>query len=216
MQAPPPPPNVPPMPNQQPPQGYQTMPPPPPKQKFPVWAIVLLSCGGCAVLGVIVLAAVLFPVFAQAREKARQTSCLSNMKRMGTSLAMYMQDYDERMPPAAEWMDVNVPYMSDEKFFHCPSAAQDDKSAYGYAFNEELSGVSLARIANPAFGTMIFESSKTGRNETDPLQSVMNPPRHYRTVNNATYIDGHAKSLRGGEALIGGGKPEIGSDSQFP
>ena len=45
-----------------------------------------------------ILAAILFPVFAQAREKARQTSCLSNMKQLGTAAMMYSQDYDETMP----------------------------------------------------------------------------------------------------------------------
>ncbi|HLK57126.1 MAG TPA: prepilin-type N-terminal cleavage/methylation domain-containing protein, partial [Chthonomonadaceae bacterium] len=45
-----------------------------------------------------ILAAILFPVFAQAREKARQTSCLSNMKQIGTSVYMYVQDYDEQFP----------------------------------------------------------------------------------------------------------------------
>jgi prepilin-type N-terminal cleavage/methylation domain-containing protein/prepilin-type processing-associated H-X9-DG protein len=45
-----------------------------------------------------ILAAILFPVFAQAREKARSAACLSNMKQMGTALMMYMQDYDEGMP----------------------------------------------------------------------------------------------------------------------
>ncbi|NUQ70467.1 MAG: prepilin-type N-terminal cleavage/methylation domain-containing protein, partial [Chthonomonadales bacterium] len=43
-----------------------------------------------------ILAAILFPVFAQAREKARQTSCLSNMKQLMTSAMMYVQDYDEK------------------------------------------------------------------------------------------------------------------------
>src|SRR4051812_31468366 len=43
-----------------------------------------------------ILAAILFPVFAQAREKARQTACLSNMKQTGTAVLMYVQDYDER------------------------------------------------------------------------------------------------------------------------
>ncbi len=46
-----------------------------------------------------ILAAILFPVFAQAREKARQTSCLSNVKQIGTGFAMYTQDYDEQYPP---------------------------------------------------------------------------------------------------------------------
>jgi prepilin-type N-terminal cleavage/methylation domain-containing protein/prepilin-type processing-associated H-X9-DG protein len=47
-----------------------------------------------------ILAAILFPVFAQAREKARQTSCLSNVKQIGTSMMMYVQDYDETWPRA--------------------------------------------------------------------------------------------------------------------
>ena len=47
---------------------------------------------------VAVLAAILFPVFAQAREKARQTSCLSNMKQIGTAFAMYLSDYDGQYP----------------------------------------------------------------------------------------------------------------------
>jgi prepilin-type N-terminal cleavage/methylation domain-containing protein/prepilin-type processing-associated H-X9-DG protein len=45
-----------------------------------------------------ILAAILFPVFAQAREKARQTACLSNLKQIGTGFAMYTQDYDETFP----------------------------------------------------------------------------------------------------------------------
>src|SRR5580692_1236469 len=45
-----------------------------------------------------ILAAILFPVFAQARESARKTSCLSNMKQISLGLTMYVQDYDERFP----------------------------------------------------------------------------------------------------------------------
>ena len=45
-----------------------------------------------------ILAAILFPVFAQAREKARAISCLSNLKQLGTGIIMYVQDYDETLP----------------------------------------------------------------------------------------------------------------------
>src|SRR2546421_12507612 len=45
-----------------------------------------------------ILAAILFPVFAQARESARKTSCLSNMRQLGLATRMYMQDYDEKFP----------------------------------------------------------------------------------------------------------------------
>src|SRR5438046_9267408 len=45
-----------------------------------------------------ILAAILFPVFAQAREKARAISCLSNTKQLGLAVVMYVQDYDEKLP----------------------------------------------------------------------------------------------------------------------
>jgi len=51
-----------------------------------------------------ILAAILFPVFAQAREKARQVTCLSNQKQLGLALNMYVQDYDERLPNVT-WYD---------------------------------------------------------------------------------------------------------------
>ena len=46
-----------------------------------------------------ILAAILFPVFAQAREAARKTQCLSNTKQIGTAYMMYLQDFDETFPP---------------------------------------------------------------------------------------------------------------------
>jgi prepilin-type N-terminal cleavage/methylation domain-containing protein/prepilin-type processing-associated H-X9-DG protein len=49
------------------------------------------------------LAAILFPVFAQARAKARQATCLSHLRQIGAALAMYIQDYDEHMPSACHW-----------------------------------------------------------------------------------------------------------------
>src|SRR5271156_4161409 len=79
-----------------------------------------------------ILAAILFPVFAQAREKARATSCLSNLKQQGLGLYMYCQDYDEQLPPAwlgfpqvgfpgiSRWMDVVQPYVKNIQIFSCP------------------------------------------------------------------------------------------------
>src|SRR5437868_1627637 len=90
-----------------------------------------------------ILAAILFPVFAQARQKARQTSCLSNEKEIDTGFLMYIQDYDEVMPlnfyksPATTtaaalamgvpryymtWSFVMQPYFKNWQIFHCPSA----------------------------------------------------------------------------------------------
>src|SRR5438045_1687985 len=77
-----------------------------------------------------ILAAILFPVFAQAREKARQVSCLSNMKQLGTAQMMYTQDYDETFPKAYHqlpdgsnwgWYLAIQPYAKNTKIFRCPS-----------------------------------------------------------------------------------------------
>jgi prepilin-type N-terminal cleavage/methylation domain-containing protein/prepilin-type processing-associated H-X9-DG protein len=74
-----------------------------------------------------ILAAILFPVFAQARAKARQTACLSNNKQLGTSLMMYVQDYDETMPPqtnqdlSADIHNLLYPYSKNVDIWTCPS-----------------------------------------------------------------------------------------------
>ncbi|MBC8143645.1 MAG: prepilin-type N-terminal cleavage/methylation domain-containing protein [Armatimonadetes bacterium] len=76
-----------------------------------------------------ILAAILFPVFAQAREKARQTACLSNLKQLGLSLSMYGQDYDETLMTTQldglRWPQLLAPYIKQRSFVTCPSANYD-------------------------------------------------------------------------------------------
>jgi prepilin-type N-terminal cleavage/methylation domain-containing protein len=70
-----------------------------------------------------ILAAILFPVFAQARDKARQTACLSNAKQIGTAVMMYTQDYDEMYPSIdyAKYLVLIQPYIKNEMVWECPS-----------------------------------------------------------------------------------------------
>ena len=83
-----------------------------------------------------ILAAILFPVFAKAREKARQTSCLSNVKQIMLGVQMYAQDYDERLPEgtsywespwntgatdAGPWYALIDPYVKNTQVYICPS-----------------------------------------------------------------------------------------------
>src|SRR5579885_285931 len=77
-----------------------------------------------------ILAAILFPVFAQAREKARQTACLSNMKQIGLGLMMYLQDYDETLPMAQSYGGYNAalpsetsPYVQKVQQYGTPASA---------------------------------------------------------------------------------------------
>jgi prepilin-type N-terminal cleavage/methylation domain-containing protein/prepilin-type processing-associated H-X9-DG protein len=81
-----------------------------------------------------ILAAILFPVFAQAREKARQSSCLSNLRQIGTAGMMYQQDYDGMFTPPYKyyagqgnvsrlfwWDDILQPYVKNRNVMFCPS-----------------------------------------------------------------------------------------------
>ena len=86
-----------------------------------------------------ILAAILFPVFAQAREKARGISCLSNGKQVGMAVYMYIQDYDENYPKSTDaddaygtgkmqidsWPGLVSPYVKEPAAFACPSASAD-------------------------------------------------------------------------------------------
>ena len=108
-----------------------------------------------------ILAAILFPVFAQAREKAREASCISNMKQLGLALRMYVQDYDETLfasgmlptMPATEANGLNIvrmmgggtsyflqPYIKNEQIFKCPSDTGDNywgRSSTGWPWSNE-------------------------------------------------------------------------------
>src|SRR5471030_203059 len=76
-----------------------------------------------------ILAAILFPVFARARENARRASCQSNLKQIGLGILQYTQDYDEKMPvcnnyvqrQSQGWAGPILPYLKSVQVFHCPS-----------------------------------------------------------------------------------------------
>ncbi|MDO8473546.1 MAG: DUF1559 domain-containing protein [Dehalococcoidia bacterium] len=71
-----------------------------------------------------ILAAILFPVFAKAREKARQSTCLSNVKQLGLGIMQYKQDYDETFPlysATISWCQAITPYVKSLGIFKCPS-----------------------------------------------------------------------------------------------
>jgi prepilin-type N-terminal cleavage/methylation domain-containing protein/prepilin-type processing-associated H-X9-DG protein len=111
-----------------------------------------------------ILAAILFPVFAQARESARATSCLSNTKQMGTAVLMYTQDFDEMLvlamvysPQGATrfseayrtWIVLVQPYMKNTGIAICPNAIYQNNNidtidtwlSYGIMARTEVCGV---------------------------------------------------------------------------
>ncbi|HVK06228.1 MAG TPA: prepilin-type N-terminal cleavage/methylation domain-containing protein [Armatimonadaceae bacterium] len=96
-----------------------------------------------------ILAAILFPVFAQAREKARQTSCLSNLRQQGTAFQMYFQDYDGSSIRDTSWTPTQQggwcwngwvqPYVKSEQLFYCPShGLPQDRSWFSNPYDSNL------------------------------------------------------------------------------
>ena len=124
-----------------------------------------------------ILAAILFPVFAKAREKARQSSCASNVKQWGLALTQYTQDYDETLCggykyviPAttyAFWMDLLAPYCKNTQMQVCPSgqpyaSAPTNYPSYGYNrtyLGFDTTVVALAQIGSSADTVAIGDSN---------------------------------------------------------
>jgi prepilin-type processing-associated H-X9-DG protein len=134
-----------------------------------------------------IVAAILFPVFGKAREKARQITCASNMKQMELGFLQYSQDNDNRMPLSTTWEDATYPYIKDK--LRCPDVSTGGS---GYAFNSSLSHVKVTNYPDPSTVISLFESSKTEQNASDKLTSIVTPGRH-SGGNNYAFLDGHVK-----------------------
>jgi len=100
-----------------------------------------------------ILAAILFPVFARARENARRSSCQSNLKQIGLGMAQYTQDYDEKYLSQDEHNGLNFvyllqPYIKSKQVFICPSAVGDPYYVVGTSTTPAASGTPNADTAN--------------------------------------------------------------------
>ncbi len=163
-----------------------------------------------------ILAAILFPVFAKARDKGRQASCLSNSKQITLSILMYAQDYDEILPfywygeMVGYWPSVLQPYVKNWQMFSCPSAPELKggtgwTGSGGYGYNWRYLGgawgyTSLAAVTNPV------ETVMTGEITQKMNPGVIYPPppelpeeywaqtatRHHDGLN-VGWVDGHSK-----------------------
>ncbi|MBU0608402.1 MAG: DUF1559 domain-containing protein [Armatimonadetes bacterium] len=129
-----------------------------------------------------ILAAILFPVFAKAREKARQASCLANLKQLGLALMQYTQDYDERYvtshwaesatnPPGPFWASAIYPYVKNSQVYNCPTGGGRGTTTtmtYNnwtfvvtphYGYNDIIGGLSMAQLTKPAETVAIADCS---------------------------------------------------------
>jgi prepilin-type N-terminal cleavage/methylation domain-containing protein/prepilin-type processing-associated H-X9-DG protein len=139
-----------------------------------------------------ILAAILFPVFARAREQARKASCASNLKQIGIAVMMYVQDYDETYPiaymtpaPINTWYSVLDPYAKSKQVFICPDVGRAGLGGtYGagtpsgamtndYAWN--MCGTTSASYKGNGFGYYYnMACTPTGANSATPWAYPVN------------------------------------------
>jgi prepilin-type N-terminal cleavage/methylation domain-containing protein len=120
-----------------------------------------------------ILAAILFPVFAKARDRAKATTCINNVKQMSLAFLGYFQDNDDYFPPAAGvqywgdkagWSERIYPYVKSIDVYRCPS---NNKSNYSYSMNAlSSSAMGGARVTtsvkSPAKFIHLCETPGTG------------------------------------------------------
>lgn len=137
-----------------------------------------------------IMAAILFPVITKAKDKARQTQCISNMKQIGLAIQTYMNDYDDEFVPPwlstqymdghfaisndvdewgrfRTWMDLTYPQHRNFSLFKCPSQPSrnyGDPGEWSYMYNRYpwiINRTKLANVKNPA-GMILLSHSTAG------------------------------------------------------
>ncbi|HLK60743.1 MAG TPA: DUF1559 domain-containing protein [Chthonomonadaceae bacterium] len=135
---------------------------------------------------IVILAAILFPVLMQAREKARTISCLSNTKQIGTATQIYVQDFDETLPldlyvrdsaTKTAWtlFDELTPYLKNSQVFQCPTAPQ------AIDFDAEMLAVGMKadnnfRYASYVYNVAVFGDGGQGVINHRPAQTLSSLP----------------------------------------
>ena len=159
-----------------------------------------------------ILAAILFPVFAKAREKARQSSCLSNVKQLMLAALSYAQDYDETLPcqtmsPTSTegypmWYDLFQPYTKNDQLKKCPSWAANSMG-YGWHVQISRTGYALGSIVKPSETILCCDVNSTrgflraglGTCSHGDCVNGRFDPRH-NEFGNCGFADGHVKALK--------------------
>lgn len=148
-----------------------------------------------------ILAAILFPVFAKAREKARQISCASNMKQLALGFIQYSQDYDEWYPgrnigngdKAANWEYAIYPYVKSVNVYECPDAPTPlDSYEYNWTITNytytgtECTGAPMSVFTAPSNTFLLFEGQEG--TTAAPVHNPSNDPLAGNAGNNGWEI----------------------------
>ena len=137
-----------------------------------------------------ILAAILFPVFAKAREKARQTTCTNNQRQIITAITMYAQDNDEMLPLTSNvWTVTNLPPAA----LICPTAGNTYQN--GFVYNSGVGGTALATYSDPTSMLVTADGQHTTNTPSGSFPNVAYTSLDYqlRHTNRlvASFLDGH-------------------------
>jgi prepilin-type N-terminal cleavage/methylation domain-containing protein/prepilin-type processing-associated H-X9-DG protein len=161
-----------------------------------------------------ILAGILFPVFASAREKARATSCLNNESQIGKGLSMYMDQWDDTYPivihqvedEKSAWVEQLYEYVKTRDLNKCPSDsgfAPDSLHTTSYFMNVYFNGgITLADVAEPARTIYVSEANDLAAGDhyhpnmgIAEMKTELAPTRHSGGAN-YLFADSHAKWMR--------------------
>jgi len=163
-----------------------------------------------------VLAAIIFPVYARAREKGRQTSCLSNLRQLASAGLMYADDYDgyytrgQYAPWTSVhiWLDAIEPYLKNKQITVCPTAGNAAQYSYGYniAFwgaGDALDGMHGVNDAYPVHESNVQEPAETLWMVDFRTYwgcgleyGIEEPDKRHNGGADAAFVDGHVKWRR--------------------
>lgn len=147
------------------------------------------GCVGAILLGFLLLVA--WPPSGPPRHAARRAVCRSNQKQIATALFAYVNDWDDRLPPAARWEEVLTLAHDRPRVLSCP--AYPALRNHGYALNARLAGKRVGGFADPAGLPLLFDSSLNVPNASDAGESFL--PAHQGVGNIAT-LDGRVTSTK--------------------
>jgi prepilin-type N-terminal cleavage/methylation domain-containing protein/prepilin-type processing-associated H-X9-DG protein len=164
-----------------------------------------------------ILAAILFPVFARARDNARRSSCMSNLKQIGLGIMMYVQDYDEKYPPRGTlsydtppdglwyqnstisppniswfWQQLIYPYTKSDQVYVCPSAPA---TSHPYSGNYGTNGNILVGVSSsvPVVNIAALQAPSTVYMIMDAGPYYLTPDMVYSPVGSFWYLPGTEK-----------------------
>ena len=166
-----------------------------------------------------ILAAILFPVFAKARERGRQTACLNNVKQIGLGVSLYMQEWDDTYPIAAHkdedkphaWVEQFYSYVRTRNLNACPSDSgfeEEPLHTTSYFMNVYFNGgISMADVPEPARTIYMAESAETRKGDhyhpnlgVARMEEELARTRHGGGTN-YLFADTHAKWMKFGPTL---------------